>query len=199
MRVFSGVLIIAFFWISGTAFAGSPAFIVDRLPLNAAIQLAQEDVFGRQYVLPPELASDTRPVTLDLSLAGDQKTQREEYVRWLRQMNIAVETRNGVDHYRSFKPVAAPEKMVSWYIRRYIDRRPILPRCFREQQGAHRRHLLRVRPVRLRGRYPAVYRHHQVHFYRVRVIHWFSGGHVQSWRVLRSWSRWSMFRRRVLW
>ncbi|TJE70302.1 type II secretion system protein GspD [Escherichia coli] len=114
MRVFSGVLIIAFFWISGTAFAGSPAFIVDRLPLNAAIQLAQEDVFGRQYVLPPELASDTRPVTLDLSLAGDQKTQREEYVRWLRQMNISVETRNGVDHYRSFKPVAAPEKMVSW-------------------------------------------------------------------------------------
>ncbi|HAX3150148.1 TPA: type II and III secretion system [Escherichia coli] len=94
--------------------ASSPAFIVDRLPLNAAIQLAQEDVFGRQYVLPPELASDTRPVTLDLSLAGDQKTQREEYVRWLRQMNIAVDTRNGVDHYRSFKPVAAPEKMVSW-------------------------------------------------------------------------------------
>ncbi|HFP0576990.1 TPA: type II secretion system protein GspD, partial [Escherichia coli] len=94
--------------------ASSPAFIVDRLPLNAAIQLAQEDVFGRQYVLPPELASDTRPVTLDLSLAGDQKTQREEYVRWLRQMNISVETRNGVDHYRSFKPVAAPEKMVSW-------------------------------------------------------------------------------------
>ncbi|EFF4924009.1 type II and III secretion system [Escherichia coli] len=94
--------------------ASSPAFIVDRLPLNAAIQLAQEDVFGRQYLLPPELASDTRPVTLDLSLAGDQKTQREEYVRWLRQMNIAVETRNGVDHYRSFKPVAVPEKMVSW-------------------------------------------------------------------------------------
>ncbi|WP_252186876.1 type II secretion system protein GspD [Escherichia coli] len=102
------------FLTSACVHASSPAFIVDRLPLNAAIQLAQEDVFGRQYVLPPELASDTRPVTLDLSLAGDQKAQREEYVRWLRQMNIAVETRNGVDHYRSFKPVAAPEKMVSW-------------------------------------------------------------------------------------
>ncbi|EFC7716535.1 type II and III secretion system [Escherichia coli] len=102
------------FLTSACVHASSPAFIVDRIPLNAAIQLAQEDVFGRQYVLPPELASDTRPVTLDLSLAGDQKTQREEYVRWLRQMNIAVETRNGVDHYRSFKPVAAPEKMVSW-------------------------------------------------------------------------------------
>ncbi|HBN2068689.1 TPA: type II and III secretion system [Escherichia coli] len=102
------------FLTSACVHASSPAFIVDRLPLNAAIQLAQEDVFGRQYVLPPELASDTRPVTLDLSLSGDQKTQREEYVRWLRQMNIAVETRNGVDHYRSFKPVAAPEKMVSW-------------------------------------------------------------------------------------
>lgn len=114
MRVFSEILIIAFFWISGTAFAGSPAFIVDRIPLNAAIQLAQEDIFRRQYALPPELASDTRPVTLDLSLTGDQKKQREEYVRWLRQLNISVETRNGVDHYRSFKPVVAPEKMVSW-------------------------------------------------------------------------------------
>ncbi|EFI3633440.1 type II and III secretion system [Escherichia coli] len=108
-------LLAAFLFLtSACVHASSPAFIVDRIPLNAAIQLAQEDIFRRQYALPPELASDTRPVTLDLSLAGDQKKQREEYVRWLRQMNIAVETRNGVDHYRSFKPVAAPEKMVSW-------------------------------------------------------------------------------------
>ncbi|TJM91668.1 type II and III secretion system [Escherichia coli] len=114
MMRMTNLLTALIFLTSACVHASSPAFIVDRLPLNAAIQLAQEDVFGRQYVLPPELASDTRPVTLDLSLAGDQKTQREEYVRWLRQMNIAVETRNGVDHYRSFKPVAAPEKMVSW-------------------------------------------------------------------------------------
>ncbi|EFI3633465.1 type II and III secretion system, partial [Escherichia coli] len=102
------------FLTSACVHASSPAFFVDRIPLNAAIQLAQEDIFRRQYALPPELASDTRPVTLDLSLAGDQKKQREEYVRWLRQLNIAVETRNGVDHYRSFKPVVAPEKLVSW-------------------------------------------------------------------------------------
>ena len=114
MMRMTNLLTALIFLTSACVHASSPAFIVDRIPLNAAIQLAQEDVFGRQYVLPPELASDTRPVTLDLSLAGDQKTQREEYVRWLRQMNIAVETRNGVDHYRSFKPVAAPEKMVSW-------------------------------------------------------------------------------------
>ncbi|EFJ8644379.1 type II and III secretion system [Escherichia coli] len=114
MMRMTNLLTALIFLTSACVHASSPAFIVDRLPLNAAIQLAQEDVFGRQYVLPPELASDTRPVTLDLSLAGDQKTQREEYVRWLRQMNIAVETRNGVDHYRSFIPVAAPEKMVSW-------------------------------------------------------------------------------------
>ncbi|HAX3173617.1 type II and III secretion system [Escherichia coli] len=114
MMRMTNLLTALIFLTSACVHASSPAFIVDRLPLNAAIQLAQEDVFGRQYVLPPELASDTRPVTLDLSLAGDQKTQREEYVRWLRQMNISVETRNGVDHYRSFKPVAAPEKMVSW-------------------------------------------------------------------------------------
>ncbi|EFT0684865.1 TPA: type II secretion system protein GspD [Escherichia coli] len=114
MMRMTNLLTALIFLTSACVHASSPAFIVDRLPLNAAIQLAQEDVFGRQYLLPPELASDTRPVTLDLSLAGDQKTQREEYVRWLRQMNIAVETRNGVDHYRSFKPVAVPEKMVSW-------------------------------------------------------------------------------------
>lgn len=114
MMRMTNLLTALIFLTSACVHASSPAFIVDRIPLNAAIQLAQEDVFGRQYVLPPELASDTRPVTLDLSLAGDQKTQREEYVRWLRQMNISVETRNGVDHYRSFKPVAAPEKMVSW-------------------------------------------------------------------------------------
>lgn len=103
-------LLTAFLFLtSACVHASSPAFFVDRVPLNAAIQLAQEDIFRRQYALPPELASDTRPVTLDLSLTGDQKKQREEYVRWLRQLNISVETRNGVDHYRSFKPVAAPE------------------------------------------------------------------------------------------
>ncbi|EHM8599920.1 type II and III secretion system, partial [Escherichia coli] len=108
-------LLTAFLFLtSACVHASSPAFFVDRIPLNAAIQLAQEDIFRRQYALPPELASDTRPVTLDLSLTGDQKKQREEYVRWLRQLNISVETRNGVDHYRSFKPVAAPEKLVSW-------------------------------------------------------------------------------------
>lgn len=108
-------LLTAFLFLtSACVHASSPAFFVDRIPLNAAIQLAQEDIFRRQYALPPELASDTRPVTLDLSLTGDQKKQREEYVRWLRQLNISVETRNGVDHYRPFKPVAAPEKLVSW-------------------------------------------------------------------------------------
>lgn len=113
MRIIN-LLTALLFLASACVHASSPAFFVDRLPLNSVIQLAQEDIFRRQYVLPPELASDTRPVTLDLSLAGDQKKQREEYVRWLRQMNIAVETRNGVDHYRAFKPVVAPEKMVSW-------------------------------------------------------------------------------------
>lgn len=124
---------------------------VDRIPLNAAIQLAQEDIFRRQYALPPELASDTRPVTLDLSLTGDQKKQREEYVRWLRQLNISVETRNGVDHYRSFKPVAAPENWFHGYIHHLTVRQLIWPPCFRVQrQGAQHRYLQRMRLHRLR-------------------------------------------------
>ncbi|WP_072048653.1 hypothetical protein [Escherichia coli] len=50
-------LLTAFLFLtSACVHASSPAFFVDRIPLNAAIQLAQEDIFRRQYALPPELA-----------------------------------------------------------------------------------------------------------------------------------------------
>lgn len=89
-------------------------FVVDRMPLNAVIQLAQEEVFGRSFVLPPDLSSDVRPVTLRLDMNGTVRQQRRAYVNWLRQMNIAVDTRNGVDYYRTFTPAVKPEKMISW-------------------------------------------------------------------------------------
>ncbi|ELZ1068536.1 hypothetical protein SSB31_004770, partial [Escherichia coli] len=61
---------------SDTASDSAPAavpFVADRLPLSRVISLAQEEVFGRRYVLPPELASDERPVTLNLSVSDSRQ------------------------------------------------------------------------------------------------------------------------------
>ncbi|HAM9617091.1 TPA: hypothetical protein IDZ19_005052, partial [Escherichia coli] len=98
---------------SDTAPAAVP-FVADRLPLSRVISLAQEAVFGRRYVLPPELASDERPVTLNLSVSDSRQVQRQEYIRWLKQLNIAVDTRNGVDRYYTFTPATPPVKMLTY-------------------------------------------------------------------------------------
>lgn len=98
---------------SDTVTAAVP-FVADRLPLSRVISLAQEEVFGRRYVLPPELASDERPVTLNLSVSDSRKVQRQEYIRWLKQLNIAVDTRNGVDRYYTFRPSTPPVKMLTY-------------------------------------------------------------------------------------
>lgn len=99
--------------VSDTAPAAVP-FVADRLPLSRVISLAQEAVFGRRYVLPPELASDERPVTLNLSVSDSRQVQRQEYIRWLKQLNIAVDTRNGVDRYYTFTPATPPVKMLTY-------------------------------------------------------------------------------------
>ncbi|EIP9756843.1 type II and III secretion system, partial [Escherichia coli] len=102
---------------SDTASDSAPAavpFVADRLPLSRVISLAQEEVFGRRYVLPPELASDERPVTLNLSVSDSRQVQRQEYIRWLKQLNIAVDTRNGVDRYYTFTPATPPVKMLTY-------------------------------------------------------------------------------------
>ena len=98
---------------SDTVTAAVP-FVADRLPLSRVISLAQEAVFGRRYVLPPELASDERPVTLNLSVSDSRQVQRQEYIRWLKQLNIAVDTRNGVDRYYTFTPATPPVKMLTY-------------------------------------------------------------------------------------
>ncbi|WP_044696899.1 hypothetical protein [Escherichia coli] len=56
MRCRLNLLTAFLFLTSACVHASSPAFFADRIPLNAAIQLAQEDIFRRQYALPPELA-----------------------------------------------------------------------------------------------------------------------------------------------
>ncbi|EMW3203718.1 type II and III secretion system, partial [Escherichia coli] len=89
-------------------------FVADRLPLSRVISLAQEEVFGRRYVLPPDLASDDRPVTLNLSVSDSRRVQRAEYIRWLKQLHIAVDTKNGVDRYYTFTPATPPVRMLTY-------------------------------------------------------------------------------------
>lgn len=102
------------------------SFFVDRMPLNETIRLAQEDVFGRPYLLTPELSNDARLVSLDLTLKDPKATvkqQRLAYISWLRRMNIAVETKDGVDHYRTIVIKAAPPK-IQTYVYTPLNRPP---------------------------------------------------------------------------
>lgn len=102
------------------------SFFVDRMPLNETIRLAQEDVFGRPYLLTPELSNDARLVSLDLTLKDPKATvkqQRLAYISWLRRMNIAVETKDGVDHYRTIVIKAVPPK-IQTYVYTPLNRPP---------------------------------------------------------------------------
>ncbi|EMS5547754.1 type II and III secretion system, partial [Escherichia coli] len=53
-------------------------------------------------------------VTLNLSVSDSRQVQRQEYIRWLKQLNIAVDTRNGVDRYYTFTPATPPVKMLTY-------------------------------------------------------------------------------------
>ncbi|MGD2381093.1 hypothetical protein ACP8WH_25085, partial [Escherichia coli] len=54
----------------------APDFAADRLPLNMAIQVAEDEIFSRRWVLSDELAVDTRPVSFNLSRSGTKAQQR---------------------------------------------------------------------------------------------------------------------------
>ena len=101
-----------------SAAAPAPAaadFVADRLPLHAAIQLAQTQIFHRPFVLSAELATDSRPVTLNLSGVGTAAQQRTDFLALLQLMNVRVVTKNGVDYFSTFVP-ATPAVPVTTFV-----------------------------------------------------------------------------------
>ncbi|HFF3383731.1 TPA: hypothetical protein ACGCOJ_005287, partial [Escherichia coli] len=64
----------------------APDFAADRLPLNMAIQVAEDEIFSRRWVLSDELAVDTRPVSFNLSRSGTKAQQRRAFTDWLKTL-----------------------------------------------------------------------------------------------------------------
>ncbi|EJQ4524433.1 type II and III secretion system [Escherichia coli] len=89
-------------------------FAADRLPLNMAIQVAEDEIFSRRWVLSDELAVDTRPVSFNLSRSGTKAQQRRAFTDWLKTLNIRVTTRNGVDYFSVVIPPPPVVPLVTW-------------------------------------------------------------------------------------
>lgn len=92
----------------------APDFAADRLPLNMAIQVAEDEIFSRRWVLSDELAVDTRPVSFNLSRSGTKVQQRRAFTDWLKTLNIRVTTRNGVDYFSVVVPPPPVVPLVTW-------------------------------------------------------------------------------------
>ncbi|EPB0181017.1 type II secretion system protein GspD [Escherichia coli] len=92
----------------------APDFAADRLPLNMAIQVAEDEIFGHRWVLSDELAVDTRPVSFNLSRSGTKAQQRRAFTDWLKTLNIRVTTRNGVDYFSVVVPPPPVVPLVTW-------------------------------------------------------------------------------------
>lgn len=92
----------------------APDFAADRLPLNMAIQVAEDEIFSRRWVLSDELAVDTRPVSFNLSRSGTKAQQRRAFTDWLKTLNIRVTTRNGVDYFSVVVPPPPVVPLVTW-------------------------------------------------------------------------------------
>ena len=92
----------------------APDFAADRLPLNMAIQVAEDEIFGHRWVLSDELAVDTRPVSFNLSRSGTKVQQRRAFTDWLKTLNIRVTTRNGVDYFSVVVPPPPVVPLVTW-------------------------------------------------------------------------------------
>ncbi len=87
-----------------------------------AIQVAEDEIFGRRWVLSDELAVDTRPVSFNLSRSGTKVQQRRAFIDWLKTLNIRVTTRNSVDYFSVVVPPAPVVPLVTWvYSPRYRD------------------------------------------------------------------------------
>lgn len=92
-------------------FAKGTDFEVKKLPLPDAIALLWTDVFNEPFMLAPELADDTRLMTLKLTQDLDEKTF---ITRYLSNLNIKISRRNNVDYIYSYIPDIPKENLFSY-------------------------------------------------------------------------------------
>lgn len=97
-RVIVGMIV----WLTCTLVqAKGVDFSLNAVPLPQALQMIYGQVFEQPFMLDPALAEDKRLVTFHIMPGNDE---RAFILRYLRNMHIAVSSRQGVDYLNSFTP-----------------------------------------------------------------------------------------------
>ncbi len=87
-------------------------FDVKRMPLSDAISLLWGEVLHTPFMLAPELAADSRLVTLHIAPDNDE---RQFITRYLDNMHIRVYSRKGVDYIAPYIP-KVPQPRIESYV-----------------------------------------------------------------------------------
>lgn len=94
-------------------------FDVKRMPLSDAVSLLWGEVLRTPFMLAPELAADTRLVTLHISPDNDE---REFITRYLDNMHIRIYSKKGVDYIAPYTPKVSPPRIYTYtYTPKYRD------------------------------------------------------------------------------
>lgn len=80
---------------------------LNRVPLPEAIHLLYSEVFSRPYMLAPELANDSRVVSLRITPDIDE---RAFITRYFGNMNIRIHARDGIDYVAPVAKATQQEK-----------------------------------------------------------------------------------------
>ncbi|EBJ8359997.1 hypothetical protein D0W10_26830, partial [Salmonella enterica] len=105
-------LMLLMFLFARTASAKGTDFDVKRMPLSDAISLLWGEVLHTPFMLSPELAADSRLVTLHIAPGNDE---REFITRYLDNMHIRVYSRKGVDYIAPYIP-KVPQPRIESYV-----------------------------------------------------------------------------------
>ncbi|HGB5419717.1 TPA: hypothetical protein ACIVQF_005493, partial [Salmonella enterica subsp. enterica serovar Muenchen] len=87
-------------------------FDVKRMPLSDAISLLWGEVLHTPFMLAPELAADSRLVTLHIAPDNDE---RQFITRYLDNMHIRVYSKKGVDYIAPYIP-KVPQPRIESYV-----------------------------------------------------------------------------------
>ena len=98
----------------GLCSAKGVSFELDAVKLPEAVKLIYSQVFDRPFMLSPELVKDERLLSFRITPDVDE---RDFFIRYFKNMNIAVTTKNGVDYLGSFTPAVAQPVMRSFVYR----------------------------------------------------------------------------------
>lgn len=112
-------LLLMMLLLARTVSAKGTDFDVKRMPLSDAISLLWGEVLHTPFMLAPELAADSRLVTLHIAPDNEE---REFITRYLDNMHIRIYSKKGVDYIAPYVPKVAPPRILTYtYTPKYRD------------------------------------------------------------------------------